>query len=595
MSGRTIGAIVATSNYEASFNKPYDARMLVTSCEELTIKGNWQCEGQINSFNGMIVAVADANDAAASGIYYLFDPTCSTTLNEHPNVEDIANWHKVANLSELAVLGARLDTLEQAMSGAGLSEEEVNTLITAQINGLKTEISNSGFLTAEQLADYGYITETALEGYATESYVDSAIANIPLSEYAKTTDIPDVSGLATKEELPTKVSDLTNDSNFITLEQVPVVDAYTKTETDEAISKAIAEAELADKEADLTAFYTKSETDAAIAAAVDAIEVPSIEGLATTEYVDTAINGIEIPDVSGFLTEIPEEYVTEVELAAKGYLTEHQDISGLATKTEVEAAVAGIEMPVVPTDVSAFTNDAGYITAADIPGTPDLTDYALKAEVALKADAIPYAVDKFVTIPVGDFVSGENVKGLTVAELFAKLLGLSDTTPGEEEPDSIVDSIIKNETVMYTISEDGSTMVEVPFKLNEYTGDQTTIYDPDTVSGFYQIKDESGSVTESGYENFVPGNDSMFYVVALPSNMIIDENVEVWAWSGLESKWRHYTDHGLTSDLGIISAAFEENDLEVPACPEGYTLWANIDDIDTGADFRFKIIEEIKE
>lgn len=660
MSGRTIGAIVATSNYEASFNKPYDARMLVTSCEELTIKGNWQCEGQINSFNGMIVAVADANDAAASGIYYLFDPTCSTTLNEHPNVEDIANWHKVADLNELAVLGTRLDTLEQAMSGAGLSEEEINNLITAQINGLKTEISNSGFLTAEQLADYGYITETALEGYATESYVDSAIASIPLSEYAKTTDIPDISGLATKEELPTKVSDLTNDSNFITLEQVPVVDAYTKTETDEAISKAIAEAELADKEADLTAFYTKSETDAAITAAVDAIEVPSIEGLATetyvdekvaaikpeapdltgyateawveekgyltehqsldgyatetfvtgeieklnipsteglatTEYVDTAINGIEIPDVSGFLTEIPEEYVTEAELVAKGYLTEHQDISGLATKTEVEAAVAGIEIPVVPTNISAFTNDAGYITAADVPETPDLTDYALKAEIALKADAIPYAVDKFVTIPAGNFVSGENVKGLTIAELFAKLLGLSDTAPGEEEPDSIVDSIIKNETVMYTISEDGSTMVEVPFKLNEYTGDQTTIYNPDTVSGFYQITDESGNVIESGYENFVPGNDSMFYVVALPSNMIIDENVEVWAWSGLESKWRHYTDHGLTSDLGIISAAFEENGLEVPACPEGYTLWANIDDIDTGADFRFKIIEEIEE
>ena len=43
----------------------------------------------------------------------------------------------------------------------------------------------------------------------------------------------------------------------------------------------------------------------------------------------------EIPDVSGFLTSIPDEYVTETELDAKGYLTEHQSLAEYAKKSEL--------------------------------------------------------------------------------------------------------------------------------------------------------------------------------------------------------------------------------------------------------------------
>jgi hypothetical protein len=57
-----------------------------------------------------------------------------------------------------------------------------------------------------------------------------------------------------------------------------------------------------------------------------------------------------------------------------GYLTQHQDISNLATKAEipsitglateeyVDSAIEAINIPEVPTNVSAFTNDAGYLT-----------------------------------------------------------------------------------------------------------------------------------------------------------------------------------------------------------------------------------------
>ena len=97
-------------------------------------------------------------------------------------------------------------------------------------------------------------------------------------EVLKNTEV-DLTSYATKSELPTKVSQLQNDSRFITLEEVP--------------------------ETDLSAYAKKT----------------------------------DIPDVSGFITSIPSEYVTESELNAKGYLTEEDlpesiDTSRFLTKVD---------------------------------------------------------------------------------------------------------------------------------------------------------------------------------------------------------------------------------------------------------------------
>ena len=97
-------------------------------------------------------------------------------------------------------------------------------------------------------------------------------------EVLKNTEV-DLTPYALKSELPTKVSQLQNDSRFITLEEVP--------------------------ETDLSAYAKKT----------------------------------DIPDVSGFITSIPSEYVTESELNAKGYLTEEDlpesiDTSKFLTKVD---------------------------------------------------------------------------------------------------------------------------------------------------------------------------------------------------------------------------------------------------------------------
>ena len=62
---------------------------------------------------------------------------------------------------------------------------------------------------------------------------------------------------------------------------------------------------------------------------------------------------------SGYLTSIPSEYITETELESKGYLTEHQDISNLATKSELNSKA---NLSDIPTKTSELTNDSNFAT-----------------------------------------------------------------------------------------------------------------------------------------------------------------------------------------------------------------------------------------
>lgn len=71
---------------------------------------------------------------------------------------------------------------------------------------------------------------------------------------------------------------------------------------------------------------------------------------ATKKYVDTQLAAIDVPSLDG--------YATEQWVEGKGYLTQHQSLENYAHKTE---------LPTVPTNVSSFTNDSGYLTLATLP------------------------------------------------------------------------------------------------------------------------------------------------------------------------------------------------------------------------------------
>lgn len=129
---------------------------------------------------------------------------------------------------------------------------------------------------------------------------------------------------------------------------------------------------------------------------------------ADKSYVDNAIAGINIPDVSGFAlkSEIPDVSG----LASK---SEIPDVSGFASKSEIPDVSNFAEksdIPEIPEKVSAFINDAGYITEADLPDfltDSDLDEFAVGTfPAAAAADAATAPLDGYAKVQdIMDYVN----------------------------------------------------------------------------------------------------------------------------------------------------------------------------------------------
>jgi len=297
--------------------------------------------------------------------------------------------------------------------------------------------------------------------------------------------------------------------------------------SEDFVKNAIAEAELADKDVDLSNYATKDD----------------LTGLASEQFVIDRVTEIEIPDVSGFLTEIPEEYVTSTELENKGYLTEHQSLDGYAKSTDVTAE----------------------ITAA----------------VATKAEEIPFTTAKFVTNALGGFIVGDDLNGLTITEIFAKLLGLSDTKPGEN-PDEPAIPQTPEEILKYAVAQDKSvyvydstdTLVKEPVTNITYWTPEEAAVNMNGISTPYIIKD-GDTIIEAGYQQATTYSETYWLTVALPSEIT---KIKVKLFDPDESDW------------------IEQNWYMEPAANqtiEGYTIWEVPEqfEIDSGATYRFVIVE----
>ena len=166
----------------------------------------------------------------------------------------------------------------------------------------KTELTN-GLATKANKSEI-----PSLEGYATETFVTNKIAEaslsggeVDLSEYATKDELATKSNtdhthsyndLTGKPTIPTKTSDLNNDSGYLTSHQ------------------------------DISNLALKS-------------EIPDVSSFITSDDLPTVPTKVsELANDKNYISSIPSEYVTETELTAKGYLTSHQDISGLQTKTD---------------------------------------------------------------------------------------------------------------------------------------------------------------------------------------------------------------------------------------------------------------------
>ena len=173
------------------------------------------------------------------------------------------------------------------------------------------------------------------------------------------------------------------------------VDYFTQAEIQQIEDNAAAKVDLSDyaKTADLSTVATSGSYEDL----TNKPTIPSVEGLASEAYVNEKVAAIVIPEVPTKVSELEND---------KGYLTEHQSLegyaktadlaqvaktgsyndlidkptipstTGLASTKYVDDKVAGIVIPTVPNKVSAFENDAGYLTEHQ-----SLADYSTTAQV----------------------------------------------------------------------------------------------------------------------------------------------------------------------------------------------------------------------
>lgn len=141
--------------------------------------------------------------------------------------------------------------------------------------------------------------QVSLDGFATEQWVN---------EQGFLKEHQNISHLAEKSELPTKTSDLTNDSGFITINDVPEVTVPTKVSELENDSK----------------FITIDD--------VPEVTVPTKTSELTNDSGFITINDVPV-------LEIPEEYITETELSQKGFLVGEEgsdELDDVETNTYVK-------------------------------------------------------------------------------------------------------------------------------------------------------------------------------------------------------------------------------------------------------------------
>ena len=176
--------------------------------------------------------------------------------------------------------------------------------------------------------------------------------------------IPSVAGLASEAYVNEKVAAI----------KVPSLDGYAKTADLSTVATSGSYNDLADKPT-----------------------IPSVEGLASETYVDTKVSAIIIPEVptkvselendAGYLTthQSLAEYAKTADLAQVAKTGSYNDLAdkptipstvGLASTEYVDSKVGEIVIPTVPTNVSAFTNDAGYLTEHQ-----SLADYSTTVQV----------------------------------------------------------------------------------------------------------------------------------------------------------------------------------------------------------------------
>ena len=204
------------------------------------------------------------------------------------------------------------------VNGARHLVQELKKYIQDIMNG---KIDISQYATKDELSSA--VSSIDLSGYALKGEIPS------LDGYAKTTDIPSVEGLATKSYVDENIAKVATSgdidlSNYVTKDTV-----YTKAQTDALIPSvpskvsqlendsnylsSIPEEYVTDTELNAKGYLTSHQDLSAYALKTEIPTVPSLDGYATTEYVNNAVSNVPTTDLSNYYTKAETYSKTEVD------------------------------------------------------------------------------------------------------------------------------------------------------------------------------------------------------------------------------------------------------------------------------------------
>lgn len=186
---------------------------------------------------------------------------------------------------------------------------EIQTIKASQLAEL-TEVTDSNYVVVTDGATSKKVKATNLKGNALTSAQQQKL-NIAYT-HSQTAHVQ-------SSDIPTKTSQLTNDSSFA---------------TESFVTNAINNAQLGGGNTDVDLSVYQLIQDNTLTTTAKTIPTAINELKSGLDRITVPTRTSQLTNDSGFITTIPEEYITETELNAKGYLTSHQDISNLQNKTD---------------------------------------------------------------------------------------------------------------------------------------------------------------------------------------------------------------------------------------------------------------------
>lgn len=231
-------------------------------------------------------------------------------------------YFKFHNVPDWNVIRNMIDVSWGTIVGNLEDQKDLKDYINNAVTG---DIDLSDYVTKELLESKHYLTEhQSLADYATKLYVDDKVKSIK---------IPDI-----------------NPSNY-----------YTKLEVDKKI---------------------------------EGLSIPDIDLSAYAKKVELPTKLSELTNDSGFITTYTEtdpvwnseksNYYTKTEINNKNYLTEHQSLADYVKTEALTTYAKKTDIPTVPTKLSEFTNDSGFITTyteTDPVWTAEKVNYYTKDEI----------------------------------------------------------------------------------------------------------------------------------------------------------------------------------------------------------------------